>query len=135
MKIEINRVAGAHFEAKNESGNTIQMDGPEMLGGENKGFRPMETVLAALAGCSAMDILLVMQKKRQPLEGLKVSVEAERADAVPAVFTKIHLHYEGGGDIEEAKLKKAVELSVEKYCSVAHMLAPTVEITHSFAVI
>lgn len=129
MKITLSRVSGAKFEATNPSGNKIVLDGPADLGGVNDGMRPMETLLSALAGCSAMDVLHIMGKQRQPLEGLEVAVEGERADAVPAVFTRIHLVFTGSGAIDPAKLQKAVELSMEKYCSVSRMLAPTVAIT------
>jgi putative redox protein len=105
------------------------IDGPADLGGEHAGLRPTETLLSALAGCSAMDVLQIMKKQRQKLERLEVEVEAERADAIPAVFTKIHLRFKGYGTIDLEKLQKAVKLSIEKYCSVSKMLQPKVAIT------
>lgn len=129
MKVKLVHSGGAKFTATNAAGATAIIDGPPDLGGENAGLRPMETLLSALAGCSAMDVMHIMKKQRQKLERLEVEVEGERADAVPAVFTKVHLRFKGYGPIELKKLRKAVELSIEKYCSVSKMLQPTVEIT------
>lgn len=134
MKVTMRRVVGATFEARNEDGAVCLVDGPPDLGGTGAGLRPMQLVLAALAGCSALDVLHIMKKQRQPLEDLDVEVDADRADAVPAVFTRIHLRYTGSGAIELDKLRRAVELSMEKYCSVARMLSPTVEIAWDAAV-
>jgi putative redox protein len=119
----------AKFTATNAAGAAGVIDGPADLGGEHAGLRPTETLLSALAGCSAMDVLQIMKKQRQKLERLEVEVEAERADAIPAVFTKIHLRFKGYGTIDLEKLQKAVKLSIEKYCSVSKMLQPKVAIT------
>ncbi|HVN93729.1 MAG TPA: OsmC family protein [Terracidiphilus sp.] len=119
----------AKFVVSNAAGATGVIDGPADMGGENAGLRPTEMLLAALAGCSSLDVLHIMKKKRQSLERLEVEVDAERADAIPAVFTKIHLRFKGYGAIELEKLQKAVDLSMEKYCSVSKMLEPTVKIT------
>ncbi|MFZ9886663.1 MAG: OsmC family protein [Myxococcota bacterium] len=131
MKVTLRRIDGAHFEATNEAGLTCQLDGPPDLGGKGAGVRPMEMVLMSLAGCSALDVLHILQKQRQGLQDLNVEVDGQRADAVPAVFTTIHLRFVATGEVEAAKLERAVELSMEKYCSVAHMLQAKVEITHS----
>ena len=128
-RIKLAQTGPARFTATNTGGATIVIDGPPDLGGENAGLRPMETLLAALAGCSAMDVLLIMKKQRENLERLEVEVEGERADAIPAVFTKVRLRFRGYGPIDLKKFQKAVELSLEKYCSVAKMLEPTVKIT------
>lgn len=130
MKISLRRVQGAHFEARNEAGQVAMLDGPPSLGGQGAGVRPMEMVLMGLAGCSALDVLLIMQKQRQPLRDLDVFVEARRADAVPAVFTEIEVTFEATGEIDPTKLERAVQLSMEKYCSVAKMLERTARITH-----
>jgi putative redox protein len=99
------------------------------MGGENAGLRPMETLLAALAACSAMDVLLIMKKQRQNLERLEIEVDGERADAVPAVFTAIHVRFKGYGPIDLKQFQKAVDLSIQKYCSVTKMLQTAVAIT------
>jgi putative redox protein len=129
MKITLRRESGAKFTATNAAGNTLVVDGPPDVGGVGAGMRPMEVLLASLASCSAVDVLLIMQKQRQPLTDLDVEVEGLRADAVPAVYTDIHLTFTGGGDIQLEKLQRAVELSAEKYCSVSAMLEPKVKIT------
>lgn len=128
-RVKLVQAGAAKFIATNAAGATGVIDGPADLGGENAGLRPMETLLAALAGCSSMDVIKILKKQRQHLERLEVDVNAERADAVPAVFTKIHLRFRAHGAVDLKKLEKAVALSVEKYCSVSKMLEPTVEIT------
>jgi putative redox protein len=128
-RIKLVQTGPAKFTATNAAGAAGVIDGPADLGGEHAGLRPTETLLSALAGCSAMDVLQIMKKQRQKLERLEVEVEAERADAIPAVFTKIHLRFKGYGTIDLEKLQKAVKLSIEKYCSVSKMLQPKVAIT------
>lgn len=131
MKVSLRRESGAKFTATNAAGNTLVIDGPPDVGGKGEGMRPMEVLLASLASCSAVDVLLIMQKQRQPLADLDVEVTGLRADAVPAVYTDIDLVFTGGGAIELDKLQRAVELSAEKYCSVSRMLEPKVKITFS----
>jgi putative redox protein len=128
-RVKLVQTGAAKFIATNAAGATGTIDGPADLGGENAGLRPMETLLAALAGCSSMDVIKILKKQRQHLERLEVEVNAERADAIPAVFTKIHLRFKAHGAVDLKKLEKAVSLSVEKYCSVSKMLEPKVEIT------
>ena len=88
----------------------------------------MELLLVSLAGCSAVDVLHILQKGRLPIEDLKIVVDGTRKDEIPAVFETIRLDFIATGDFPLAKLERAVELSMEKYCSVAKMLAPTVNI-------
>ena len=131
VEIKLRRVKNCNFEAVNSSGAVAMIDGPPSIGGENKGVRPMEMVLMGLAGCSSMDLLLIVGKQRQNPEDVEVTVKGVRVDAVPAVYSDIHMHFEVSGEVDEKKLQKAVDMSVEKYCSVAKMLEPTVKITHS----
>ncbi len=134
MRVSLRRVEGALFEARNEDGQTCLIDGPAELGGTGAGLRPMQMVLVSMAGCSGIDVLHIMKKQRQPIEDLDVEVEGTRADAVPAVFTDVHVKFTGSGAIDVSKLQRAADLSMETYCSVARMLAPTVKITHEVAV-
>ncbi len=137
MHIELTRVgAPFHFRAVNQQGKTVDMDASPAIGGTDQGFRPMETVLAALGGCSAIDIVELLRKQRQDLADIRISIEAERAtDQVPAVFTKIHLHYTlQGQDLAADKVQRAVDLSVQKLCSVAKMLEKTAVITYDWSV-
>lgn len=129
MHVRLVQTGAAKFTASNHAGAAIAIDGPAEMGGENAGLRPMETLLAALAACSAMDVLLIMKKQRQNLERLEMEVDGERADEIPAVFTRVHVRFKGYGPIDLKKFQKAVDLSIEKYCSVTKMLHASVEIT------
>lgn len=129
LSVKLVQTGAAKFAATSPSGASLVIDGPADMGGENAGMRPMEVQLAALAGCSALDVVSIMKKQRQPLERLEIEVNGDRADAVPAVYTRIHLRFVGHGPIELEKLQRAVALSMEKYCSVTKMLEPTVTIT------
>lgn len=130
MKVTVRRTEGVTFEATNENGSTLRMEGSAELGGKGEALRPMETLLASLAGCSAIDVVKILGQQREPLVGLEVQVEGQRADAVPAVFTDIHLRFIVRGPVAENKARRAVALSAEKYCSVSRMLEPGVKITH-----
>ncbi len=135
MKIEMQRVNKAvHFIAYGSDGHSILMDGSESIGGEGKGVRPMETVLMGLAGCSSIDMVMILDKMRQKLEDIRIEVVAERADDIPSVFTKIHVKFFLKGDLKEKKVAQAVNMAFEKYCSVSRMLEPTVEITSSYVI-
>ena len=137
MKIEIQRLNnGFHLEARNETGNTLSFDGAPDIGGQNLGFRPMQSVLAALGSCSSIDVISILQKQRLEISDYHVSIEAEREkDKTPSLFTTIHLHFTlKGKNLEAGKVQRAIELSVEKYCSVAKILEKTATITHSFTI-
>ena len=136
MKAEIRWQGEACFEAESGSGHKLIMDGPPDHGGQNRGPRPMETLLMGMGGCSAFDVVHILQKSRQDVSGCRCEMTAERADEVPAVFTRIHLHFVvGGNNLKEAHVKRAVELSAEKYCSASIMLARGgVDISHSYAI-
>ena len=108
---------------------------PEILEGQNLGMRPMQLMLAGLGSCSAIDLILFLRKMRQELRDIKLTVTAEREeDKVPSLFTKIHVHYDLYGPIDERKATKAMELSLEKYCSVAKLLEKTAEISGDFTI-
>lgn len=129
-EVHLKRLGGYRFEASNSLGKIAILDGPASIGGNDDGIRPMEMVLMGLAGCSSFDVLHILEKGREPIDTLEVHVQAERADAVPAVFTHIVLHFEASGGLSLKKLERAVELSVSKYCSVASMLVLTATIEH-----
>jgi putative redox protein len=130
-EIKLKRIEGLKFEAINSIGKTAILDGPEKIGGNNDGLRPMEMLLIGLAGCSSFDIIHILNKGRQDVQDFEVEVKAERADAVPAVFTKIHVHFKVSGGLSEKRLEQAVQLSMDKYCSVSAMLGQSCEIVHS----
>jgi len=137
MKATIRWVDGAMFLGESGSGHTVVMDGPESSGGRNMGLRPMEMVLIGTGGCSSFDVVSILKKSRQQVSDCIAEVEATRADATPAVFETIHLHFKvSGKDLSEKQVERAVSLSAEKYCSASIMLAAGgVKITHSFEVI
>ena len=135
MQVRLSRIGEAHFEARHPSGERMVLEGPPDLGGSDQYFRPMETVLISLAGCAAVDILHIAKKSRKELKSLEVDVAAKRAEAIPAVFEHIELLFQASGEFNQAWLQRAADLSMEKYCSVARMLAPSVQISHQIAII
>jgi putative redox protein len=137
MKIELKRLNDAvHFECVSEEGLSIQTDGSPDVGGEGKAPRPMQLLLMSHAACSAIDVVHLLKKMRQPLLDIRVEADGERAtDEVPAVFKKINLHYILTGNLDEKSVQKAIGLSVDKYCSVGAMLAKTAEITWTYEII
>ncbi|WP_026462210.1 OsmC family protein [Adhaeribacter aquaticus] len=136
MKVELRRVNDAfHFEAVGAANVAVHIDGSPDIGGENAGARPMEMILMGLGGCSAIDIVLILQKQRQVIEDMAITIEAERVpNETPSVFKTIHVHYKFKGDLNEEKVKRAIELSMDKYCSVTAILNKTAEITHSYSI-
>ena len=121
------------FKAQTASGHTLQLDATVANGGQNAGPQPLELLLVALAGCSAMDVLAILKKKRQPVEGFSMCVRHERADEYPRVYTAIHLEYViHGTGVQREAVERAIELTETKYCPVHAMLTPTVKITHSY---
>lgn len=137
IKIELNRLNDAfHFEAANENGNKVHIDASPDIGGTNQGMRPMQMLLAAMGGCSAIDIVNILKKQKQDLKDIKVTVTGERAQGViPSLYTEVHAHYKLFGKLDKDKADKAVSLSVEKYCSVAKTLEKTAQVTFSFEII
>lgn len=137
IKIELNRLNDAfHMEAVNDHGKTVQMDGSPEIGGSNLGFRPMQMLLAGMAGCSAIDVISILKKQRQDLKDIKVTITGEREkDVVPSLYTEIHAHFRLFGKLDPDKAAKAVSLSVEKYCSVSKTLEKSARITYSIDVI
>ena len=124
------------FEAESGTGHSITMDGPEEVGGQNQGTRPMELLLLGTGGCALYDVVSMLKKSRQPLRAARVELQAERVDAIPAVFESINLHFVIAGEgVRESQVARAVQLSAEKYCSASIMLATGgVKVTHSFAI-
>jgi putative redox protein len=122
-----------HFVAETGSGGRVSIDGGPAVGGQGLGARPMEVLLAALGGCAGIDVAGILAKQRQPLHDLRITVEGERAEGEPAPFTRIHLHFDLAGPTEDRAVARALELSVEKYCSVARMLERSATITYSYA--
>ncbi|MCG3171602.1 MAG: Protein YhfA [Pseudomonadales bacterium] len=137
MKGTVTWLSGRAFVAESGSGHAVVMDGPPDGGGRNIGLRPMEMVLLGVGGCSAYDVVTILEKSRQKVSDCRVELSAERADAIPAVFTRIHLHFVvTGEDLNPKQVERAVHLSAEKYCSASIMLARAgAEITHDFEIV
>lgn len=136
MKIEMQRINEAvHLEAINEQGIKIQIDGSPEIGGKDLGARPMQLVLMGLGGCTSMDVLSILYKMREDVEDYHVTVNGERdTGAIPAVFTKIHVHFTFKGILKKENVERAIQLSMDKYCSVSKMLEKSAEITHSYEI-
>ncbi len=136
MKATVKWLDYMSFVGESGSGHSVVMDGPPDDGGRNMGVRPMEMVLLGMGGCTAFDLVLILQRQRQAIVDCQVELEAERATEVPKVFTKIHVHYiVSGKDLDEKKVARAVSMTAEKYCSVSIMLSASVEISHDFEIV
>lgn len=137
MQAEVSWRGDASFEVESGSGHKLIMDGPADHGGKNQGPRPMEMLLMGVGGCSTFDVVDILKKSRQKVSDCRCKIQAERADSVPSVFTKINLHFVvSGTELKEAMVKRAVKLSAEKYCSASIMLESAgVEISHSYEII
>jgi putative redox protein len=136
MKSRVKWIEGVAFLGESGSGHGIVLDGAPESGGRDLGIRPMEALLIGLGACAAFDVVSILDKGRQPFAGCEVEIEAERAETLPKVFTKIHLHFVmTGAGIDPNKVARAIQLSAEKYCSASAMLGATAEITHDFEIV
>ena len=136
VKVSWNGPSGMSFRAETGSGHTLAMDGAPEAGGHNTAARPMELVLAGTGGCTAFDVVLILKRSREEVLGCDVTLQAERAETDPKVFTRINFHFTvSGKNLKPAAVERAVKLSHEKYCSASIMLAKTAEITHSFEIV
>jgi len=135
MKARVKWVEQATFLGESGSGHALVMDGPPDHGGRNLGARPMEMLLLGLGGCTMFDVMMILTKARQDVRDCIVELEAERADEEPKVFTKIHAHVRViGKGLKEDRVKRAIELSSEKYCSASIMLGAMADITHDYEI-
>ncbi len=136
MNGTVQLIDGVSFRLSSGSCHTAISDGPPAEGGQNAGMRPMEMVLLGMGGCTAFDVAQILRKRRREPELLEIDLEAERAEEVPKVFTRIHLKYRlKGQGITEKEVRRAIELSLEKYCSATRMLAATANITYDCEVL
>jgi len=136
VKVNLKRIGDAyHFEAVNQDSVKINLDSSPDMDGQNKGFRPMQLLLAAVGGCSAIDVISILKKQRQEIKGIDIEVTGTRqAVENHSLYRKIHLHFKLEGKIEKEKAERAVQLSVDKYCSVAKTLEPTAKISYDVTV-
>ena len=136
VKVSWNGPSGMSFRAQTGSGHMVSMDGAPEGGGHNLAPRPMEMLLVGTGGCTAYDVVLILQRGRENVLGCDVTLQAERASVDPKVFTKINFHFVvTGRNLKPAAVERAVKLSHEKYCSASIMLAHSVEMTHSVEIV
>ena len=137
MQARVNWVEDVMFVAESGSGHAVVIDGAPEGGGRNMGMRPMELVALGVASCSSYDVVTILRKARQKITRCEARVSAERADAVPAIFEAIHMHFRVAGEnLSEAQVARAIELSAEKYCSASIMLKKGgVKITHDYEIV
>lgn len=136
MKARIKWVENVCFMGESETGHAVILDGAPDAGGRNLGMRPMEMLLIGMGACTSFDVVTILKKSRQPVTDCVAEIEAARADEVPKVFTRIHVHFVvTGSGLNPAQVERAVKLSAEKYCSASIMLGKMAEITHDFEIV
>ncbi len=136
MKARVKWVEDVQFVGESGTKHSLIMDGPENLGGHGTGMRPMELLLLGLGGCTSFDVVEMLKKSRQNIVDCVVEIDGQRSESVPKIFTDIHIHYIiTGSNIKEAQVKRAIELSSEKYCSASLMLGKSANITHDYEII
>lgn len=139
MRINVKRIdSDFNFEASNEDGNTVLIDGTPAIGGNNKGMRPMQLLLAAIGGCSAIDIVSILRKQKQEVDSFEIEVDGDREPVGIegySLFKTIEVNFILKGNIDIEKAERAVKLSMEKYCSVTKTLEPTAKITYKVTLI
>jgi len=126
--VTLSQIGAAAFEATAADGGSLIVDGSPDIGGEGRGMRPMEVLLSSLASCAAMDVVHILRKQRQDLQHLSIKIEGERTDGTPSPYQRIKLVFEARGAVDDHKLQRAVQLGVEKYCSVGASLDPKIEV-------
>ncbi|HQA03450.1 MAG TPA: OsmC family protein [Thermodesulfovibrio thiophilus] len=136
LKAKIKWTGGLQFIGQSGTGHAIVMDGSPDYGGEDTGMRPMELLLVGLGGCSGMDIASILSKKKQDVRGIEINVQGKQAEDYPKRFIEIEIEFTvKGKNLSEEAVKKAVELSMEKYCSVKATLEHSAKIIHSYKIV
>lgn len=136
MKCRVKWLDHMTFVGESGSGHAVVMDGAPEHGGRDIGFRPMEMLLLGVGGCTAFDVVSILKKSRQAITDCEVEIDSDRAEEIPKVFTRIHIHFIiTGNSLDPVKVEKAVNLSADKYCSASKMLEKTAEMTHDFEIV
>jgi len=136
IEAKVNLIQEMQFSGRATSGHTLIMDADETAGGHNAGFRPMELLLVGFGGCSGMDVISILRKKRQSVSGLEINVHGEKTEDYPKIYKKVHIEYVvRGKGIEKESVERAIKLSLDKYCSVGATLARAGTITHNFRIV
>ena len=136
MQIELKRIGNPfHFKATNEEGNSVEMDAAAGIGGTGKGVRPMELFIMGLAGCTGVDVVMILEKQQQVIHDFEIKINAGRKKTGEiSLFSEIHIEYLLKGEVDEQKLKRAIDLSLTKYCSAAATLEKTATISYSYRI-
>jgi len=135
-KARVKWIEGTRFLGESQSGHAVVMQGLPEEGEPSVGVRPMEMLLLGMGGCTAIDVVMILQKARENVTDVVVELSGERADTVPKVYERIHVHYVvTGRGLKESAVERAIRLSAEKYCSATIMLAATAEVTHDFEIV
>lgn len=136
MNVTIKWIDGVSFVGESETGHAVVLDGAPENGGRNIGMRPMEMLLIGMGACTSFDVVTILKKSRQPITDCVAEITATRADEVPKVFTKIHVHFVvTGSSLNVGQVERAVKLSAEKYCSASIMLSKACEISHDYEIV
>lgn len=135
VEAKVTLIKNMEFSGTASSGHSLKMDAEANVGGNNTGFRPMELLLVGFGGCSGMDVVSILRKKRQPVSGLEINVKGEKTDSFPKIYKTVHIEYVvKGKGVEKEAVERAINLSLEKYCSVGATLAKAGTITHSYKI-
>lgn len=136
VKARVKWIEDVQFIGETGSGHSVVMDGPESYGGHGTGIRPMEMLLLGLGGCASFDVIEISKKARQDIVDCVANIESERSEDIPKVFTKITIHFTvTGRNLKENQIKKAIQLSADKYCSASAMLAESADISYDYEII
>jgi putative redox protein len=136
VEAKVTLLQDMQFIGSASSGHTLTMDAEDDLGGKNAGFRPMELLLVGFGGCTGMDVVSILRKKRQHVTGLQINIKGEKTEDFPKVYREVHLEYViTGNGIKKEAVDRAIALSLERYCSVGATLAKTGTITHSYRIV
>jgi putative redox protein len=136
VEAKVTLMKDMHFSGAASSGHSLVLDADEQSGGSNRGFRPMELLLVGFGGCTGMDVISILRKKRQNVTGLEMNVKGEKAESHPHVFTTVQIEYVvKGKGVQKEAVERAIALSLDKYCSVGATLGKTAKITHSYRII
>lgn len=124
-----------NFEAQNTAGQTVELDAKPEIGGDGKGFRPMEMLLVGLGGCSGIDVVNVLTKQKEPLQDIKIKINASRRDAeMPPIFEEINVHFDLYGALNPQKVERALALTFDKYCSVSNILGRSATLKYTYTI-
>ncbi len=136
VEAKVRLIQDMQFVGTATSGHSLTMDADQEAGGHNAGFRPMELLLVAFGGCTGMDVISILRKKRQEVAGLEMNVKGKQRDEFPHIYTEVHIEYVvKGKGVQKEAVERSIQLSLEKYCSVGATLAKAGKITHSYKII